>query len=51
MVRGRGGKEGMVQVVSEEAEGENGRGEGVAGAERVAIEEAGEDVVVIFCHH
>lgn len=52
LLEGRGGEEGRegeVQVVPEEAEGEDGHGEGVAGAQGVAIEEAREDVVVIFC--
>lgn len=39
---------GLGQVVTEEAEGEDGQGEGVAGAEGVAIEEASEGFVVVF---
>jgi len=39
---------GLGQVVTEEAEGEDGQGEGVAGAEGVAIEEASEGFIVVF---
>lgn len=55
LVAGRGGQwgfwgegRGLGQVVTEEGEGEDGQGEAVAGAEGVAIEEAGEGFVVVF---
>lgn len=44
----RGG-EGAVQSVAEEAERENGEGEGVACSLRVPAEELGEGFVVVFC--
>ncbi len=43
---GRGGE---VQGIAEETEGEDCEGEGVAGSEGVAVEEAGEGLVVVFC--
>jgi hypothetical protein len=43
---GRGGE---VQGIAEETEGEDCEGEGVAGSEGVAVEEAGEGFVVVFC--
>jgi len=40
---------GGVQGIAEETEGEDCEGEGVAGSEGVAVEEAGEGFVVVFC--
>ncbi len=40
---------GGLQGIAEETEGEDGEGEGVAGSKGIAVEEAGERFVVVFC--
>lgn len=39
----------LVEKIAEEAEGEYGDGEGVAGGLRAVVEEAGEGSVGVFC--
>ena len=48
LVGGGRGRGGVLQGVTENAEGEDCYGEEVAGSERVAVEEAGERFVVVF---
>jgi hypothetical protein len=40
---------GLEEVVAEDAEGEDGGGEGVAGGDGAPSEEVGEDLVVVLC--
>lgn len=47
-MRWLGAQRGEVEVVTEEAEREDGHGEGVAGVARVAAGELGEEFVVVF---
>lgn len=39
----------LVEEIADEAEGEDGRGEAIAGCLGAAAEEAGEGLVVVFC--
>ena len=43
------GDGGLEEVVAEDAEGEDGGGEGVAGGDGAPSEEVGEDLVVVLC--